>query len=431
MNLFLYHVGHLILGLFSLKIFSGNKSQFSFFEKLLMLSVALIPIGKLVYFPIPGMYGLKFAFVFGSLVAFVWLMFIGVDRNTKILFFTFFFPVLSLFYIQNYEWIFLYQLNEQQTESSLLRVFSYLALLLYSAVIYTSILKNKDIYTKFADYFVIGTVLSSFVGFFIFYFVLNGSLSSVDLAPISAGVHIVNISGVSFYRFNPGANVNEFSMILAYAIFLMPFTSFSKKTKLWLALLFLLLEFVTLTRAAWLALAISALFSFFFLSRLKRNFKYLFLTVTAFVIIFVFIYQVSDQVRFLFESRTTMDLGASGQERLEKFTYVFNQLYESSFRLLFGYGWATNMYVHNVYLQLLYEIGLIGLIFFIVSMFLYTRNVFFMAKGVMKASLIACLVFIAVVSFMHHILYHMQTWFVLAYVAAVSLNARYARTDVD
>ena len=430
MNLFLYHAGHFILGLLSFKVFSRRNRQFSWFEKFLILSVALIPIGKLIYFPVPGMYGLKFAFIFGALMAFIWFMYIGIHRSAQVLFLAAFFPVLSLLYIQNYDWIFLYQLNEQQTDSSLLRLVSYLALLLYSATIYTAILRNKALYIKFADYYVIGTLLASLVGFFIFYWVLKGSLSYAGLEPISAGVHIVNIGGISFYRFNPGANVNEFSMILAYAIFLMPFTSFSKKTKLWLASLFLLLEFATLTRAAWLALVLSSFVAFFFLSRLKRNFKYLFITLTIFVIIFVLIYQVSDQVRFLLESRTSMDIGASGQERLEKFAYVFNHLYESNFRLLFGYGWATNMYVHNVYLQLLYETGMLGLILFMVAMLLYTKNVFLMHKGTFKAALIACLAFIAVVSLMHHILYHMQTWFVLAYVAGGATLYRHKQMDV-
>jgi O-Antigen ligase. len=375
------------------------------------------------------MYGLKFAFIFGSIVAFFWFMYIGIHRSAQVLFLAALFPVLSLLYIQNYEWIFLYQLNEQQTESSLLRLASYLALLLYSGVIYTSILRNKELYIKFADYYVIGTLLASIIGVVLFYLVLKGSVSYDGLAPISAGVHIVNIGGIRFYRFNPGANVNEFSMILAYAIFLMPFTSFSRKTKLWLASLFLLLEFATLTRAAWLALVLASFVAFFFLSRLKRNFKYLFITLSVFIIVFILIYHASDQVRLLFESRTSMDIGASGQERLEKFAYVFNHLYESNFRLLFGYGWATNMYVHNVYLQLLYETGAFGLILFIVAMLLYTKNVFVMHKGTFKAALIACLVFIIVISLMHHILYHMQTWFILAYIAGVSLLSRDVRVD--
>lgn len=425
MNIILYHAGHIILGWLALKISAAKENNFSVLEKLLIFSVALIPLGKLIYLPIPGMYGLKFSFIFGSVLAFFWFMYVGVKKRTWLLFITLFFPILSLIYIQNYDWILLYQLSVDQKDSSLLRLFSYIGLLLYCATIYTAILKNKNIYIRFADYYVIGTVLASIVGVYIFYFVLNGTYTSIDLEPVSAGVHVVNMSNVSIYRFNPGANVNEFSMILAYAIFLLPFTSFSTKTKILLVVIFLLLEFATLTRASWLALLLASFISLFFLSNLRRNLAYVFWASLVFIFIFSIVYHSSEQVRILFETRTSFDVGASGVERLEKFSNVFLSISDSMFRILFGFGWSTNMYVHNVYLQLWYEIGLFGLVVFIVSLTLFIKNVFYIHKGVWKSALIACIVFLAFVSLMHHTFYHMQTWFILAFVAGLSTNLRY------
>lgn len=431
MHFFIYNVGHLIVSFLYFNIFSKKNNVFSLLEKLLFLSAALIPIGKLFYFPVPGMYGLKFAFIFGSIVAFFWFIFIGVNRNTNILLLTVLFPVLSLLYIENYDWIFLYQLTLDQKESSLLRLVSFISLVLYCAVIYTSILRNKLIYVKLADYYVMGTFLASVVGVFIFYFVSKGRLTSEDLDPISAGVHIVSLGSIIFYRFNPGANVNEFSVILAYAMFLMPFTSFSKKNKLWLVALFLLLEFATLTRATWLGLILSSFIAMFFLSGLKRNLNFLLISIISFIVVLALVYSNSEDFRFLIDSRMSMDIGASGHERLDKFGYVFERLGQNDFRFLFGYGWATNMYVHSVYLQLAYEIGVLGLILFIASIFLFIRNAFFLNKGVFKASFIACIFLIIIVSSMHHVLYHMQTWFVFAFIAGVSVVLRneYKRLD--
>lgn len=417
----LYSLGYFVFVILALKIFLFQKVTYSWIEKLLIFSVSLIPLGRLIYFPIPGLVGLKFAFIYGAIVSFIWLIVRGIRFNLLFVFMILIIPLTSLIYIENIDWVFLYQLNAEQSDSSALRFLSILILVLYSAVIYSAIYKNPRILSIVADYFILGTIYASLIGVGISLMVLTGKIDADGLAPLSAGVHIVNMGGVNFYRFNPGANVNEFSMILAYAIFLTPFSKFSKRKKYILIIVFLILEFATLTRASWLALSLSILLATFFMPMLKKNIKWALSIFVLFLLIFFVIYNISPEVKYLIDSRTSFNIGASGQERLEKFEYVLNAVSNDIFRLMFGFGWATNMYVHNVPLQLLYEIGLVGLLSFITGIALYTGGVFRMERSLQKGILIAILAFITIISFIHHNLYHMQTWFMLGFVAVVSI----------
>lgn len=415
----LYILGYLGFLFLFVKAFFNRRLNLDIFEKSLLFSVALIPLGKLVYMPISGFSGLKFSFLFATLTALFWVLFRGVRKDQLILLVPLIIPLLSILYIENHDWILFYQLNESQKESSLVRLITITILLVYSAVVYSALVENKKLIGLFSEYFILGTIVATYIGVFIAFFVYQGVFTEIDLDPISAGVHIVNISGIPFYRFNPGANVNEFSMILAFAIFLIPFTDFTKNKKFILVLIFLLFEFATLTRASWLALMIALSISLFLIPNSKIIVRSM-LSLFVFLLIFVVLVILSDEVRYLVESRLSLDIGASGHERLEKFEYVFNRVSESIFRLLFGFGWATNMYVHNIYLQLLYEIGIVGLTAFIISILFNLRHLFFIKKSLLKASLFSMVIFISIVSFMHHNLYHIQTWFILGFVAAVA-----------
>jgi hypothetical protein len=187
----------------------------------------------------------------------------------------------------------------------------------------------------------------------------------------------------------------------------------------------LILEFATLTRASWLALLFSFLVLFFLKKHSLNKIIVGSLTLVC-LCVMSYILIISDPLlRDLFVSRTSFDIGVSGYERLEKFNYVFSRLGASEFRLFFGYGWSTNLYVHNVYLQLLYEVGLLGLFVFC-SYFLYLYNrVLKITTQRFKEFSISTLVFIAVSAGAHHTFYHVQNWFMIALVIVTTNNYLY------
>ena len=422
----IYTSGFLFAIIFLFAILLARK-DLPFQDKLLLFSVSLIPLGKLIYLPIPGFYGLKVPFLVTSLVSLYWIARHKLKVNIAILFVPAIFAGMSLAWLEDPSWLFLYAYRERAgitgltgtTESVLLRVVSFVLLLLYCSSVY-SCLRQRPLNTYvFARYFIYGTLASSFVGSIFFTQVWQGNFSVEDLAPISVDSHIVG----NFYRFNPGANVNEFSMILAFAMILLAFSRFSYfKTRLFL-LIFVLCEFATLTRGSWIALIVAYLVGQLFNRKSSTMLVRGSALAVFLMVMLAFLYSFSPEMQQIIESRTALELGASGEERIEKFSYVFDRVVDSPFRLLFGYGWATNLYVHSVYLQVLYEIGLVGLIVFLSSIMLFLRNVINMAVGPHKAALVGVCVFIAVVAATQHNLYHTQTWLMIGFAAAVSASA--------
>lgn len=411
----LYFSGSLISILFAYQI--AWKFKKSLPEKVLLFSVAIMPLGKLIYFPIPGLIGLKFQFVITSLAGIYGLFVYGVRRESLKLFLLMTIPVFSILLLEDYQWFFInYIYGNEQSDSVGLRLVSLALLITYFVFVYGVILRNKNIVFDIAEKFIQGVVGACVVGTIIFYGVWNGVFSVDDLLPISADTHIVD----NFYRFNPGANVNEFSMILAFAIFFLKFARFNINIKQGLLVAFVIFEFATLTRASWIALVIAMIGANLSGTSLDRKFFlkifFVFLVLLAFYVLFLAIPTVQELVI----SRTTFELGSSGEERVEKFQYVFDRVTESPLRLFFGYGWATNLYVHNVYLQLIYEIGLVGLLVFVTFFVGLFVKILLLKTGQVKKTSLAIIIFISISAVAHHTLYHVQTWLMLAVVAALT-----------
>lgn len=401
--------------LFALLIFLQKRESLS--EKILLYSVSIMPLGKLVYFPISGLVGLKIQFVVTSLAGIYGIYAHGVRRDCIKLIVLTIVPVISILWLEDPEWFFINHIyGVDQTDSVGLRLVTLALLVMYFMFVYGVILRNRSIVKDIATKYIQGTIVACMIGVPIFIGVWNGVIAVEDLLPISADTHIVD----GFYRFNPGANVNEFSMILAFAIFLLAFVSFSGVVKNFLFIAFLIFEFATLTRASWIALIIAAIGMVLVKDYSRRNLIYGLFFFFVIVVVFYMLYLSSPVVQDLIISRTTLDMGASGEDRLDKFQYVFDRTSESPFRLLLGYGWSTNLYVHNVYLQLLYEIGIVGLFVYVIFFLGLFRKVVLLHAGKIKEVSVAILLFIGVCAIAHHTLYHVQTWFMLALVAAIA-----------
>jgi hypothetical protein len=398
----------------------------SILSKLVLLSVAILPLGKLIYLPISGLMGLKFQFIFSSIVGVLWFFKKGFNRNMLIILLPIFVSLISIFFLKDYSQIFFYKYVELAgfdagnytggMESILLRFFSISALLIYMSCIFSFIDENRDHVYLIAKYYVSGVIFASLVGIFIFIQVWFGNISVADLAPISADSHLVG----NFYRFNPGANVNEFSMLVAFAIFLLPFCNLSNQKLILCLSFFILCEFAGLTRSSWIGLLLGLIIGAFYVKKPILIFWY-FTSFSFFVfMVFLFLYSYVPEVKVLIDTRLALDIGVSGNERLDKFGFVFTEVRSSILRFIFGFGWATNLYVHNVYLQLLYETGIFGLFAFIFLFLYLIKDVFKLKPSIEKSSLVALFVFIACSAFFQHTLYHTQTWLILAFIAGTT-----------
>ncbi|MGV0982100.1 MAG: O-antigen ligase family protein [Polynucleobacter sp.] len=394
-----------------------------------MISIFIIPFGRLIYLPIPGFIGLKYSFIFSIFIFLIWVLTQNFKLKSTILLSLPFLSLLSLFYIENYDWILYYDYIEKAgidagnitgtTESSLLRVVSIFILTAYSMVVYSALVDNSTRIILSARVFVIATLLSSIIGCIIFSGVFFGLVSINDLEPISVGSpHVIDDI---FYRFNPGSNVNEFSMIIAFALFLLYFAHFSKYFTFFISLIFIICEFATLTRSSWIGLLLGFLIPYFYYKKSIFSIRF-FLIFFIFLFLFLTFYHSSPFIQNLIDTRTAFDIGVSGSDRLMKFDYVYDSLVASPFRLFFGFGWGTNLYVHNVYLQILYELGLFGLIMTLVSLFTFTRGIFLMRNSRYKPPLVGIFIFIIISFLMQHLLYHIQLWFVIGFIASAAVT---------
>ncbi len=394
--------------------------------KFLVLPVVATPLGKLLYLPVIAVDGLKASFVlcalgvgvftFNTMVkrkrfsAFIWLQLIcmvpiglsllGVDKNINII------------------WDRLY---ESQYDSILLRSLSYLIFATYGCFVAASLKKQPPAFQELLiNSFLQSTVVATLLGVVIFAGVWVRALDVVDLTPISVDTHIVD----NFYRFNPGANVNEFGVLAGYAIFFVQYRAIGHRMTLKdLALisLFGAALFASLTRGAWVAFTLATvLYSLYSARRLKRLAIVGGLTALAIATLSL----VNENVALIIDTRFSMDLGAGGEERLEKFQWAIHGfLNDSWLQFLIGHGWATNLYAHSIFFQLIYEVGVIGFLIFMILLLApivlcSIRAVTNPRFSVQRQLLSAMGLFLVVVAMLHHTMYHVQTWLVFGFILA-------------
>lgn len=406
--------------------FKDNKRSIS--ENVILYSIAIIPLGKLIYLPIPGYMGLKFTFLVAAISSSIWVVTEKLNYRALILLTLLCVPVFSITWLDNPDWLISYAYIEKAgfdagfetgtKESVLLRLIAFAILVFYCISIVTAMIRNHELIVVASRYFVLGTIVASAIGFFIFLGVFNNLFSVEDLLPISVDVHIIE-GEKNFYRFNPGSNVNEFSMIIAFAILLLLFVSWPNKYIFLILSFFLVCEVATLTRGSWVALILGLSAGVLALGNYKKFVYRIFITFTVVFLGLLFLYYFSGEFSKLMDTRLSFEIGISGVERLEKFSHVISSVGENPFRLLFGYGWSSNLYVHNVFLQLLYEVGVIGLVVFFITIWLFLSGLFSLRPGIHKFFSYAVVTFIGVSSLVHHTLYHLQTWFMLAIVFVV------------
>ena len=406
-------------------------------SRLVLFSVALVPLGKLIYLPIPGMMGLKFQFLFASLVGIIWIINFGINKKMLLSLFPVSMALISILFLNDFSYLFFYQYIELAgydagnftggRESVLFRFLSIVTLIFYMIAVFSFLQKNTLNAYLLARYYIYGLLAASIIGIFIFIQVWTGNLSVADLAPISADSHIIG----NFYRFNPGANVNEFSMLIAFGILLLPFCKFPNYIFISLLIFFALCEFAGLTRSSWISLFLALILGALFKENLMETSLFILISFLFVIFIFTLLYINVPEVEMLINTRLALDIGTSGFERLDKFQFVFDRAKESPISFIFGHGWATNLYVHNVYFQLLYEIGLLGLLVFIYFIIFLIKDIFLLKPSIEKSSLIAIAIFIASSAFFQHTLYHVQTWLMLGFVSGASYKILLTTKDRD
>jgi hypothetical protein len=131
MHFLLYSAGSFFAILFIFRI--CIKHSYTNKEKLLISLASIIPLGKLIYFPIPGLMGLKIQFIFACLAGLTVLVSGILVRQWILLFGLIALPFFSVIWLEDYEFFFANNLyGDGQFDSVLLRLVSLFFLISFS-----------------------------------------------------------------------------------------------------------------------------------------------------------------------------------------------------------------------------------------------------------------------------------------------------------
>lgn len=215
-------------------------------------------------------------------------------------------------------------------------------------------------------------------------------------------------------RFSPGSYPNEYGIVSSFVLslltlFLMERSPFSKTTTRLFFFLTFLAFLLTTTRAAYLAYLVCLLYLSMKSGRFfKHFFSFSLFAILIGALLRLFRFDLTQILRLGFSQKITE--GSLG----ERYLSWKEAIAHASQSPLLGTGFASLTNIHNVYLQLLFELGLLGSLLLLINLFAnalqrYPRlspNPFF--RKVQIVGLIHILSFAA----SNHNLNHHLTWFV-------------------
>lgn len=410
---------------------SPNDSVFAFG---FFLCVLAVPLGKLVYLPGTGGFGITAASVLLPVSAVLYI------STRKFPFQSVLIPLVILVLallslvslkdagmlgVYNYREVSGYHQGETGTRDSVLGRLVFIPAYgaIYLAVIAMAA-RDSMAMIRLWRWFTCGAILASIAGIVIFAGVALGVLDSDSIRMISAHSHIVETGAFDFYRFNPGANVNQFGK---YAAIGLAFTLLIKWPNKFRGFVICLLGFAviaSLTRSAWVGCLLGLLTVAVHQRPSQKQVRILLSAGITLFAIAASIWTVTpDVVLQLIGYRLDLSPGAGGDERVIKVEHVFHTIGNAGLvTQLLGNGWATNLYVHSVPFQILYEMGIVGFILgTLMMMVLWWRlHCKFAFSDPYLNFLRVALAVTTVDMFLQHSMYHPSTWLVLASAAAYS-----------
>lgn len=215
--------------------------------------------------------------------------------------------------------------------------------------------------------YLVGYFFSLIAGYVMLFGYYTKRLSFETIAQFCVEAQI----GWGIFRFSPGSYPNEYgnisSFILCALIILISHrTSFSFLLYFFAALTVIAL-ILTTTRAAYYAFILSFIYLCFASKKVRRSsLKFLLGITVAFLAMKSYAF---DAFSVFLEGIRAISLstGSSGV-RIKEWAKGFEQLGHSIF---FGAGFGSHISMHNIYLELLYELGVLGALLLLVSIAYY------------------------------------------------------------
>lgn len=333
------------------------------------------------------------------------------------------FPMLIyMFFSSSYCYIY----NEDISgmgENPISRFFLLLSFILFIIYVYDYIFKlNIDEQFKFIFLYIKGYAVSLFAG----YIIMIGFYMGFINMELIKKIEVLPQMGYGLLRFSPGSYANEYGIVSSFVLSILTLILMRSKSflgiesielcmsriKVLFILTFVAL-FLTTTRAAYIAY----MFSFIYILLYRTNMFFAVRKLFTYVIVFFFIGFYIDSNIFCFSDililgiESIADKDASAYERIYAAQSGIEAFYDS---MIIGTGYGSMPYLHNVYLEFLFELGIVGCFLLILTLiYLFygkknrIKNVFW--DMVTNIGVLHVIWFAA----SNHNLNHHLTWFVI------------------
>lgn len=384
-------------------------------EKLVRCFCFLGPIGNLIP-ALPSVHSFRFFYIIVFLGAALFLFQFNRTKESRYLFalslpliiYTF---VSAIFGLLNV-------IGTDPAENPMIRwmlLVSMFFFVLYASSGYHTA-RNCHHYIKLYLY---GYLVSMIVGYIIFAGYYKGVISFDRLQYIE----VLPQLGYGMLRFSPGSYPNEYGIVSSFALAIITYfllnkkTSFNKKRLVIIYLFVFVALILTTTRAAYIAYGLCLLFLLF---RQIKSFQFkrvlfLIVIVTSMIAFTLYVIQTNYyDILTVFEvgyDSFTSNTGSSA-ERLETWDTAAELFLDDNYIIGLGFGSWGNM--HNVYLELFFELGLLGTGLLLATFMLYSIAFKVILRDEVT-SVITSLGLINVLWFAvsNHNLNHHLTWFVI------------------
>lgn len=178
--------------------------------------------------------------------------------------------------------------------------------------------------------------------------------------------------GWNLLRFSPGTYPNEYGNISSFVLSIL-LIFFGRKKK-FLTFVMIVLTFIafllTTTRAAYLSFIVSLVY-LSFTSKEIRKLMFFFLMMGIAILAALKLYSI-DFVKIFIGGLKTISLG-SGSTGIRIAAWIKGFL-ELNQQIFLGNGFGSDIYAHNIYLELLFELGIIGILILLVTIIAYLSN---------------------------------------------------------
>jgi hypothetical protein len=226
-------------------------------------------------------------------------------------------------------------------------------------------LRDRDDKERLIRLYLMGFFISLVVGYIFYIGYYSGKISFATIHRYSVEAQM----GWGLLRFSPGTYPNEYGNVSSFALSLL--LLLYVKNRRFLTLVFAGLTFLafllTTTRAAYLSFSVTLLYLFVTSKEIRKMVAKIALLGSA-ILFILKAYSIDFFKIFVAGVKTISFTYGSTGVRFAEWIKGFEDLNKS---LFLGNGFGSNILAHNVYLELLFEVGLIGSLLLIGTLIYY------------------------------------------------------------